>query len=261
MSGTFKNPFDEKAERPISVSAVKKYERCPYSFFLQYRKGVPDETGPAAKLGLAVHKALDYAFVQFKSGLPFGLQELITVVYSDLTKSGVSHGLAQNMLFEADQMLRGFDFRGMFSAKVAASEVRIDFERRPNSDLKPYPVTFVVDFLTESEPGAPTRKALVWDYKSDRDVDESKHRFQLSAYRAFLAVSRGFECIGAALYFLRHRQVVPVQITPIDEVWRRLDGVVSLIRAEKWSPSASSENCNSPWPCGHRHVCEYYCRR
>jgi len=229
---------------------------CPYSFFLQYRKGIKDEAGPAAKLGIAVHAALHHAFNLHRQGRSFTIQELLCVVNESMLREGIPQETVYHFLSDAGTMLSGVDYQGLFNVEGTTAEVNNTFTRQPSDGSQPYKFKYIIDLLVETSQNE--RKAIIWDYKTDKSPVPDKHKLQLSIYRALLMEQRSVPTVGLFLYFLRHRRYMP--ITPIspDKVWALLDAVVANVRANNWTPKASEDNCNSPWPCGHRNACEYY---
>ena len=54
----FKSSKEYFAERYVSYSCLSCYDDCPRQFKLRYLDGIPCPSGPAAELGIAVHKII-----------------------------------------------------------------------------------------------------------------------------------------------------------------------------------------------------------
>ena len=240
--------------RPYSYSSVSKFLRCPYSYYLLYRKGAKSKVGPAAKVGIAVHEAMHHAFNQRFKG--FSHSDLMTVFERKMIREGVEPGPWFN---DANNMLRSVNFRGLFNAASQAEQTMEIAHTALTEGMAPVPFRFIIDLLAERKDRSGSG-GIIWDYKTDRMMNPGQHKLQMSLYRACFMEQRGYKSSHCHLYYMRHHQHVRVQTFSTADTWAIVEKAVSVIRTEKFIPEPSKKNCNKPWKCGAAGSCEYYQR-
>jgi ATP-dependent helicase/nuclease subunit A len=86
----------------------------------------------------------------------------------------------------------------------------------------------------------------VLDFKTDSEIDESHHRFQLWAY------ARAFEKQRAVLAYLRHDEVREFDASRLDEIEQEALGMIARIRAGDYAPEPEPEKCSR---CRYLAIC------
>lgn len=239
---------------PYSYSALSKYKRCPYAYYLSYRKRIPRVSNPAAKFGTAVHYAMEIAFQNRKSGISQAV--LMAAVQKKLIEEKTPPSLTGKFLNEASQILSRINYRGLFNGAIA-SEMRLKMIHRMPEGTPPIPILFISDLIVERS-DLKGNGGIIWDYKTSKKMNAEEHKLQMSIYRACFMEIRGYLDTHCWVYFLRHLKAIRIPTLSVDDTWRVVEGIVAEIRAEKWSARASQHNCNRPWPCDAIAHCEYY---
>jgi len=241
-------------KKPYSYTALSNYRRCPYAYYLMYRKRIPRASNPAMAFGSAVHEAMERAFHKRDEGI--SMVELMSVVQAILNKNKIPPGLAGTFLQEASTILAQINFQSLFNGATEA-ESRFNITHAMPNGEPPFPFLFIVDLLAE-RPDRAGKGGIIWDYKTNKRVDVEEHKLQMSIYRACFMETRGYPDTHCWVYFLRHGQVQRIPTLSAPDTWSLVEGMVRDIRAEKFGPRASQHNCNKPWRCNAADYCEYY---
>jgi RecB family exonuclease/AraC-like DNA-binding protein len=237
----------------LSVSRLKRYDKCPLDFKFSYVDGRKEDMGKdAADLGKLVHRALELIYRQawehrYSGSVPD--KGVIRFYRRAFEEAYITSDAAYR---EGLAMVRSY----LAGRSIDHSQI-LDLEQEFRLPLEDFQVFGYIDRIDKVDDST----AKVIDYKTGRYVptrDELNNDLQLSVYG--LVVLQRFSWVKYVQYELemvRHNITLSTTRTP-EQLMEAAHYVVSLgkiIESTESMPAKLNELC--PW-CDHRGGCHAY---
>ncbi len=236
----------------LSASDIKTYQRCPQLFAFEKVWRVPQERGPALKLGIAVHTALERYHKHYNES-PMDVDEarvwLLDAYEGVLRTSGLTDS--------SDE--RQFRERGRVAMeRYAASELAhppspVSVERKFSFELEDAVLTGKIDRI---EPLGDGTFQLV-DYKTGKKSSQPKAKddVQLTLYRLACERDLGIEATRMVYFFLDEGEPLE-EVLPNEEALESIQQTVSDVAAGitslAFEPAPEKFKCEN---CSFRMIC------
>jgi RecB family exonuclease len=237
----------------LSYSKLKRWAECRHAYALHYLERHPTESGPAARLGSTVHRALEALEREaIAQGTPGTVPA--DTARAAFVEAAIELGLTEIEAFE-DGLRMVEDWRMDRGHRDPADLLAV--EHRFSMRVGRFTVEGAIDRVERTGPTS----VRVSDYKSARALftpDELRTNMQLSLYEA--AVRRAWPWVREVqltMWMLRHRVQQDTARTP-DQLTAALTYVETLgeqiVRATEF-PASLGGHCG--W-CDHRAHCADY---
>src|SRR5690606_38157555 len=210
-----------RAVSAVAASGLTEYSACPKKFEFRYVKGHPGITNgfggsSAALIGTLAHRAV-----------ALGITDEATLAKAEpsATRETVVEALALSRHFLTDA---AFD---EYRAGDVVGEVPFAFE---SAGMR---IHGTADRVGRDH---------VLDLKTDSEIDEEHHRFQLWAY------ARAFAKRRAVLAYLRQNEVREFDSARLDNIEREAESMLARIRAGDHAPDPEPIKCSR---CRYLQIC------
>ena len=205
----------------VAASGLTEYSACPKKFEFRYVKGHPGITNgfagsSAALIGTLAHRAVE-----------LGITDEATLAKED-TKA------TREMVAEALSLARNFLIEPAFE------------EFRAGDVLSEAPFAFQHEGMRIHGSADRVGGDHVLDLKTDSEIDEEHHRFQLWAY------ARAFAKHRAVLAYLRQNEVREFDAARLDEIEREAEAMLARVRAGDHAADPEPIKCSR---CRFLQIC------
>jgi DNA helicase-2/ATP-dependent DNA helicase PcrA len=252
LDSYLKRTRDADGKLMLSASDIKTYQRCPQLYCFEKVMRVPQERGPALKLGIAVHTTLE-RYHQHYNEHPMDVDEarewLLGAYDAVVRTSGLGDTSDERQFRE-----RGRDAVDRYAgSELAHPRAPVTVEQGFRFELDDVVLTGKIDRI---EPLGDGTHQLV-DYKTGKKSSQPKpdDDVQLTLYRLACERSLGVEASRMVYYFVDEDE--PVQeVMPSDEA---LDSIQQTVRevgngiaSLAFEPDPENFKCSN---CSFRMIC------
>jgi DNA helicase-2/ATP-dependent DNA helicase PcrA len=236
----------------LSASDIKTYQRCPQLYAFEKVMRVPQERGPALKLGTAVHTALE-RYHQHYNEQPLDVDEarewLLDAYESIVRTSGLGESSDERQFRDRGRLA----VERYAGSELAHPRTRVDVERVFKFELDDVVLTGKIDRI---EPLGDGTHQLV-DYKTGKKSSQPRpdEDVQLTLYRLACERDLGIEASRMVYYFVDEDDPV-VEVTPSAEalasIQQTVHDVAAGIEALQFDPAPEKFKCEN---CAFRMIC------
>lgn len=206
----------------LPVTALSEYHRCPLRFqfrFLEGHPGIGEGIAHATQVGTLVHKALEHDITEIERLMAFADPSWSQAVGQEAI--ALAHRFWQHPQYQS------------FQTQIIAKETKISLQ------IEQITFTGAIDLVGEN---------WVLDYKSDRDLNPTDHRFQLWAY------ARAKQVQSAHIAYLRHDYLHSFCEAELTEITKEVTSLVKEIKAGNYTANPSPKNC---YVCPYCSFCDF----
>jgi DNA helicase-2/ATP-dependent DNA helicase PcrA len=238
-------PVRQTTNRPLSASAIDRYERCPLSYKLSLEWNLPEEPGANMQFGSAVHLALKAHFDAVRNGRPLSAGEVVNYFLEEFRKSKIVDPV-QRELYERDGARQLRAFLQSPAAKPYGSVVLL--EHRFACEIGGIKLRGTIDRVDEDIFGYVITDYKTGNPKAQKLADDS---LQLSVY----AIAMGSDKPVKTLIFQNLENNSTIETTRSPEELRKTElkiiQVAAGVASGEFAPKVG-RHCS--W-CAYRMIC------